>query len=74
MENYRVAHGIHERNGSSQATTEDLREAMLRYRSLFDELLNLRAEGSGLDAPTDAPTVDRGGVTSAMTSTREEQR
>jgi hypothetical protein len=38
VENYRVAHGICER-AQQQASTEDLREALLRYRSLFDELL-----------------------------------
>jgi hypothetical protein len=39
VENYRVAHGIHERARQQQANTEDLREALLRYRSLFDDLL-----------------------------------
>jgi len=39
VENYRVAHGIHERAQRQEATTEDLREAMIRYRSLFEELL-----------------------------------
>ena len=39
VENYRVAHGIHERAQQHQASTEDLREALLRYRSLFEELL-----------------------------------
>jgi hypothetical protein len=39
VDNYRVAHGIHERARQHQASTEDLREALLRYRSLFDELL-----------------------------------
>jgi glutathione S-transferase len=39
VENYRIAHTIHIRNQSHQATTEELREAMLRYRSLFDDLL-----------------------------------
>ena len=39
VENYRAAHGIHERAKAQQASTEDLREALLRYRSLFDELL-----------------------------------
>src|SRR5215831_9973762 len=38
-ENYRVAHGIHERAKHQQASTEELREALLRYRSLFEELL-----------------------------------
>ena len=39
VENYRVAHGIHEQARQQQASTEDFREALLRYRSLFDELL-----------------------------------
>jgi hypothetical protein len=39
VENYRIAHGIRERAREQQVSTEDLREAMLRYRSLFDELL-----------------------------------
>ena len=39
VENYRVAHAIHERARQHQASTEDLREALLRYRSLFEELL-----------------------------------
>ena len=39
VENYRMAHGLHERAQARQASTEDLREALLRYRSLFEELL-----------------------------------
>jgi hypothetical protein len=39
VQDYRIAHGIHERHLNHQASTEDLREALLRYRSLFDELL-----------------------------------
>jgi hypothetical protein len=35
--NYRYAHGIHQQ--AQQASTEDLREALVRYRSLFNELL-----------------------------------
>ena len=37
--NYRNAHAIAVRNRVGQATTEDLRQAMLHYRSLFDDLL-----------------------------------
>jgi hypothetical protein len=51
VENYRVAHGIHERARHQQASTEDLREALLRYRSLFEELL---WAGDHAAAPTDA--------------------
>jgi hypothetical protein len=45
VENYRFAHAIQQRAQTQQASTEDLREALLRYRSLFDELL--RPEGNG---------------------------
>jgi len=39
VQNYRAAHDVYQRNERREATTEDLREALLRYRSLFDELL-----------------------------------
>jgi hypothetical protein len=39
VDNYRAAHQIAERNKSGKATTEDLRQAMVHYRSLFEELL-----------------------------------
>ena len=37
--NYRAAHEIVVRHGKGQASTEDLRKAMVHFRSLFDELL-----------------------------------
>jgi FtsZ-interacting cell division protein ZipA len=39
VENYRAAHDIALRHSRGQATTEDLRKAMVHYRSLFEELL-----------------------------------
>jgi len=39
VENYRSAHEIALRVGKDQATTEDLRTAMIHYRSLFEELV-----------------------------------
>ena len=36
---YRFAHAVQQRSQTQQASTEELREATLRYRSLFDELL-----------------------------------
>jgi hypothetical protein len=39
VENYRSAHTVRERAGTSQATTEDMREALVSYRALFEELL-----------------------------------
>jgi len=41
VENYRSAHGIALRVGKDQATTEDLRTAMIHYRSLFEELVQV---------------------------------
>ncbi len=38
VENYREAHNIAMRNGQGRATTEELRKAMLHYRTLFEEL------------------------------------
>jgi hypothetical protein len=39
VENYRAAHAIHESYGRGDAGTEDLRQAMVHYRALFEELL-----------------------------------
>ena len=40
VQNYRAAHDIALRHGRGQASTEDLRKAMVHYRSLFEELLS----------------------------------
>ena len=40
MEHYRRAHAISGRAASEEASTEDLRQAMVHYRALFEELLN----------------------------------
>ena len=42
VDNYRTAHDIALRHSRGQASTEDLRRAMVLYRSLFDELLGDR--------------------------------
>lgn len=39
VENYRAGHEGVLRHGRGQATTEDLRRAMIHYRTLFDDLL-----------------------------------
>lgn len=39
VDNYRIAHGIAERSGRGEASTEDLRQAMVHYRTLFNDLL-----------------------------------
>jgi FtsZ-interacting cell division protein ZipA len=40
VENYRAAHEIALRHSRGQASTEDLRKAMLHYRTLFQQLLD----------------------------------
>jgi len=39
VENFRAAHAVALRHGRGEASTEDLRQAMIHYRALFDELL-----------------------------------
>ena len=48
VENYREGHRLTRAAATGDGTTEDLRQAMVHYRALFDELLE---EGS--DAPLD---------------------
>jgi hypothetical protein len=42
LEHYRAAHTIALANGRGQTTTEDLRQAMVHYRALFEDLLETR--------------------------------
>jgi hypothetical protein len=41
LENYRAAHEIAIRQTRGQASTEELRQAMIHYRTLFDELVGV---------------------------------
>jgi hypothetical protein len=43
VSNYRAAHAIAEKHGRDGASTEELRQAMVHYRALFDELLGTTA-------------------------------
>jgi len=45
VENYRAAHAIALRHKRGEASTEDLRQAMVYYRALIAELLEDRAPG-----------------------------
>jgi hypothetical protein len=44
VDNYRSAHAIAERDSRGQANTEDLRQAMVHYRALFEDLLPAAAQ------------------------------
>ncbi len=39
VEHYRAAHAIADHNDANKASTEDLRQALIHYRALFDDLL-----------------------------------
>jgi hypothetical protein len=60
VSNYRAAHDIAQRNARGEANTEDLRQAMVHYRALFEELLETetvpqpRANAEPAQAPTQA--------------------
>jgi hypothetical protein len=44
VENYRIAHVIAVRDAQDRASTEDLRTAMVSYRTLFEDLLSQTVE------------------------------
>jgi hypothetical protein len=46
VHNYRSAHEIAMRHEKGQASTEDLRQAMVYYRDLFDDLIEAPAVGA----------------------------
>ena len=46
VDDYRAAHAVAEANERSEATTEDLRQALVHYRSLFEDLLEVDETGA----------------------------
>jgi hypothetical protein len=44
IQHYRDAHAIAERHARQAASTEDLRQALVHYRALFDDLLEVQPE------------------------------
>ena len=53
VEEYRAAHEVAERHASGGVDTEDLRQAMVHYRALFQDLL-----GTSPDAPEPEPPAE----------------
>jgi hypothetical protein len=47
LDHYRAAHEVSGRAAAGTATTEDLRQAMVHYRALFEELLQERVRPDG---------------------------
>src|SRR3954467_2800394 len=63
VENYRAAYGVYTRQRDGQATTEDLRDALVRYRSLFEELLHPHLRPDGTANGTTGNVQDRTSAT-----------
>lgn len=51
VENYRRGHDIAVRHSRGEASTEDLRRAMIHYRTLFDDLVHEPELGANHTAP-----------------------
>lgn len=55
LDHYRKAHEIHETNERGEATTEQLRQALVHYRALFADLLGTEpVRHGGPNSPSDA--------------------
>lgn len=63
VQNYRAAHDIVTRHGDGGVSTEELRQAMVHYRSLFDELLAPPADAAKPESPKVERIDSRRGVT-----------
>jgi hypothetical protein len=84
IDRYRTAHDISGRAETKQASTEDLRQAMVHYRALFTELLETGEEdaagGHSTDrtaettAPADAEPTTRTDATDGEPVTRADDR
>jgi hypothetical protein len=46
IEHYRAGHTIAARHAQGHATTEELRQALIHYRALFDELVDERTRAA----------------------------
>ncbi len=44
VQHYRAAHALHQANRAARANTEELRQALVHYRTLFEELLGVELE------------------------------
>jgi uncharacterized protein YneF (UPF0154 family) len=62
VENYRAAHEISARARNGQASTEQLRQAMVHFRALFDDLLASGDAGQANHASASERTRDDAGV------------
>ena len=59
LDHYRQAHEINERNSRGEATTEQLRQALVHYRALFADLLGTEPVANSTHHPSDGPDRER---------------
>jgi hypothetical protein len=66
LDEYRAAHNIAERHATAGVETEDLRQAMVHYRALFDDLLETESAtpeqgppAGGVQTETDTDTTEK---------------
>jgi hypothetical protein len=59
LDHYRNAHDIHERNARGEATTEQLRQALVHYRALFADLLGTEPDRMADSNHSSDATPDR---------------
>jgi hypothetical protein len=59
LDQYRKAHDIHQANERGEATTEQLRQALVHYRALFADLLGTEPVRPPSNSSTTEPTPDR---------------
>lgn len=65
VENYRAAREIARRQRRGDATTEDLRQAMVYYRGLFEDLLEDREHGAVSERALERPVEPAADITPA---------
>jgi len=58
VQNYRAGHTIAQRHARGEASTEDLRQAMIHYRALFDDLIHEPVESEPVIEHRDGRVVD----------------
>ncbi|GGB93636.1 hypothetical protein GCM10011494_10070 [Novosphingobium endophyticum] len=59
VQNYRAGHTIAERHARGEADTEDLRQAMIHYRALFDDLVHEPVDSSPVIEHRDGRVIDK---------------
>lgn len=59
VENYRAGHAIAERHARGEADTEALRQAMIHYRALFDDLVHEPVDSSPVIEHREGRIIDK---------------